>query len=228
MASKIARFLVVNLLRLVARIEVFGLEHVPASGAFVAASNHIGRLDAGFVYCLLDREDIIMMVAEKYRTNPVYRWLTKSLNAFFVDRFNADLKALRTCLRRLERGGVLVLAPEGTRSPTGALQEARAGVSYLAVKAGVPVVPVGLTGTEDAVVKARLKRLQRLHVTIRVGEPFILPPIGEGNRDDILQQHTDEIMCRIAAQLPASHRGAYAEHPRLLELLDGNREQGVI
>ncbi|MFO7662615.1 MAG: hypothetical protein R6X18_08465, partial [Chloroflexota bacterium] len=66
----------------------------------------------------------------------------------------------------------------------------------------------------------RLKRLKRLNITARVGEPYTLPPMPRGNgRDAWLEQQTDEIMCQIAALLPPSHRGVYSEHPRLVELL---------
>ncbi len=72
-------------------------------------------------------------------------------------------------------------------------------------------------------VKYRLKRLQRLDITARIGQPFHLPPMPRAGRDEWLQAQTDELMCRIAALLPPSHRGVYADHPRLIELL---REQG--
>jgi 1-acyl-sn-glycerol-3-phosphate acyltransferase len=112
------------------------------------------------------------------------------------------------------------MAPEGTRSPTGALIEARPGASYLAARSGAPIVPVAVTGTEDKNVVAHLKRLRRVKVITRIGEPFTLPPLGRGDREVELKKDTDEIMCRIAAMLPLEYRGVYADHPRTLELLN--------
>ena len=220
MTYKFARFLVHLLMRLVVTIEVHGMERLPVTGGYIAAANHLGRLDPGLVYILLDRQDIIVLVAEKYRRFAILRWLVKSLDGIWVDRFNADFAAMRNVLERLRKGGALIIAPEGTRSPTGELLEGRAGASYLAAKLGIPVLPVALTGTEDKQVMKNLRKLKRIPVTIRVGEPFTLPPVGKLERDFVLQQYTDEIMCRIAALLPPAHRGVYANHPRLKELLE--------
>ena len=162
MLYRFTRSLIRLIFNLIARVRIIGMENMPDAPSFVAVSNHIGRLDAGVVYYLFDRHDIIMLVAEMYREKFWGRWLVRAFDGIWVDRFNADLNAMREVLRRLKKGGVMVVAPEGTRSPTGALQFGRDGASYMAAKAGVPVVPVALTGTEDAVVKARLKRLKRL------------------------------------------------------------------
>lgn len=220
MTYKFARFIVHLIMRLVVIVEVHGMENLPAGGGFIVTANHLGRLDPGLVYILLDRQDIILMVAEKYRRFAIFRWLVKSLDMIWVDRFNADFAAMRNVLDRLKKGGVLVIAPEGTRSSIGALLEGRAGASYLAARAGVPVLPVAVTGTEDQLVMKNLRRLKRTPVKISVGEPFSLPPVGKQERDILLQQYTAEIMCHIAALLPPAYRGYYAEHPRLMELLE--------
>jgi 1-acyl-sn-glycerol-3-phosphate acyltransferase len=200
-----------------------GIENLPATGGYIAAANHLGRLDVALVYSLLNREDIILLVAEKYRESALWRWMVKELDAIWVDRFNADFHAMRAVLQRLHQGGVLVIAPEGTRSPTGGLIQGKPGASFLATKSGLPVVPVAVVGTEDARVKAGLRRLQLPSVTVRAGEPFYLPPAPAKDREAALQRNTDEIMCRIAALLPESHRGVYAAHPRLGELLSDPR-----
>jgi len=217
--ARLARFLVWSIFKLTSRIEVEGFDNLPAQGGYVIVSNHIGRLDAPLVFYLLERQDIIMLVAEKYRDSAFYSWVARQLDAIWVDRFNADFSALRAALKRLRQGGVLVIAPEGTRSPDGKLRHGQPGASYLAAKAGVPVVPVALTGTEDQVVKGRLRRLQRLSLLVRVGKPFSLPPLSANERDVQLAAHTTEMMCQIAALLPPEARGVYAQHPRLLEIL---------
>jgi 1-acyl-sn-glycerol-3-phosphate acyltransferase len=220
MGRKFTFFLINLIFRLVTRIQVLDIQNAPLDQSMVMASNHIGRLDAAIIYQFSQRQDIILIVAEKYRKVPLMPWFVKQINGIWVDRFNADFGAVRETLTRLKNGGVLVLAPEGTRSPTGNLQKARPGASYLAVKAEVPIVPVALVGSEDSNVVAHMRRLKRTVITIRVGKAFQLPPLPKQNRDAVLEAYTDEIMCRIAALLPPEKRGAYADHPRLKELLE--------
>jgi 1-acyl-sn-glycerol-3-phosphate acyltransferase len=120
----------------------------------------------------------------------------------------------------MESNNILVIAPEGTRSRTGALIEAKPGVSYLATKLNRPIVPVAITGTEDNNLFGNLKRLRRSRITLTAGEAFSLPSLPRENRDEVLKRYTDEIMCHIAALLPETYRGVYADHPRLKELLE--------
>jgi 1-acyl-sn-glycerol-3-phosphate acyltransferase len=220
MMYSLAMFLLRAILRIIAHVTVYGMERLPSyPTSYVAVSNHIGRLDPAFVYYLLDRRDIIMLVAEKYKEYTWSRLLAQAVNGIFVDRYNADLGAMREVLRRIEKGGVAVLAPEGTRSPTGAMIQGWDGASFIASRAGLPIVPVGVTGTQDKEVLDRLKHFKRLEVTVRAGPSFSLPTLEKQNRDQQLAAYTEEIMCRIAALLPESYRGIYADHPRLQELL---------
>lgn len=217
---RIFRFFIRLLLHLLGRVELVGFDKVPATGGYIIAANHIGRLDAAIAYYILDRPDVIMVVAEKYQKYGFYRWLVKVVNGMFIDRHNADIRAIRETLRRIQQGGVFAITPEGTRSRTGNLIEAKPGAVYLAWKAGVPVLPVALTGTEDAVIVDRLKHFKRQRIKAVAGEFFTLPTDVKGkDRDALMQQYTDEVMCRIAALLPPERRGFYAEHPRLKELL---------
>jgi len=220
---KIARLLFKLFVGLTAHLEIHGLEHLYELKSGILAGNHIGRLDAALIFQFSNRDDIIMMVAEKYQENVLVRWFVRQLNAIFVDRYNADFTVLRKVLKRLEQGGVLVLSPEGTRSPNARLQAAWPGASYLAMKAGVPIVPVGLAGSEDSKFFRNLRRLRRTDVVIRVGKPFTLTPISGENRDAALKNYNDEIMCRIAALLPSEYRGVYRDHPRLHELLNSDQ-----
>ncbi len=120
----------------------------------------------------------------------------------------------------MEQGGILAIAPEGTRSKTEALQEGKMGVAFLAAKSGYPILPVALTGTEDRRVLENLKHFHRLKITVRAGElmEVHIPP-GKG-REPAMRAATDEIMCRIGAMLPEHYRGVYADHSRFKELLD--------
>ena len=202
----------------IARFEIRGKENVPESGAFVIAVNHIGIIDIAMFHYIFDRYDMFIPVGENLEKTGWIRWLARNLNFLFVDRFNPDLKALRKMIALMDSGNSLVIAPEGTRSKTGALIEGKPGVAYLAARSGFPVVPVAITGTEDKVILGNIKRLHKSPVTLTAGKPFTLPPIPRENRDEALQTYTDEIMCQIAALLPERYRGVYAEHPRLKEL----------
>jgi 1-acyl-sn-glycerol-3-phosphate acyltransferase len=219
-AYKLIRLIVRLFFHIIARIELVGWENMPSSKGFVIASNHIGRLDAFLVYYALDRPDIIMLVAEKYKDYALARWMANQVDGIFIDRFNPDVRALREAMKRMQNGGVLAIAPEGTRSKSGALIQARPGGIYLAWKAGVPILPVAVTGTQDALVVDRLKHFKRLDIRATVGTAFTLPQEARGkDREALLQEYTDEVMCRIAALLPEEMRGEYAGHSRIKELL---------
>ena len=205
-------------MKLIADIEVNGIEKLPEGNVIVAA-NHLGRLDTAALLCILDREDIIMPVAEKYRDHPLYGAIGRAANAVWLNRFEADYSAFRQILERMKQGGLLVIAPEGTRSKTEALQEAKMGVAFLASKSGYPILPVAVTGTEDRGILENLKRFRRSKITATAAElMYVNIPKGKG-REEAMRQVTDEIMCQIAALLPESYRGVYADHPRLKELL---------
>ena len=206
------------ILRMIAKVELIDFDRIPDSGAALIISNHLGRLDAMLGMILTDRDDVIMLVADKYRAYAFWRWVVEKMDAIWLNRDAADFHALRLVLNGLQAGGIATIAPEGTRSKSESLLPGKAGAAFIAAKTGVPVYPFGVTGTEDRVVRKRLKRLRRLHIVIRVGEPFAIPPIDRKDRDAFLQQATDEMMCRIGALLPEQYRGVYADHPRLKEL----------
>jgi 1-acyl-sn-glycerol-3-phosphate acyltransferase len=214
------RLLVHIVIRLVARIKVEGWDRVPKSGSFIVVSNHIGRLDALLAYYFLDRKDIIMIVAEKYRKSAFWRFFVKQVDGIFIDRYQADFSAIREVLKRLQKGGVLGMTPEGTRSKDGKLHEGRPGTAYLGAKTGVLMLPVGNDGSDDNELVRRLKRMRRLDIVLRVGEPFRLPPLVGRQREAQLDEYTEDIMCRIAALLPEWRRGYYADHPGVQKYLN--------
>ena len=224
---RILRFLIRILLNLIARFEIRGKENVPLTGGMVIASNHIGILDIIMVYFGIDRTDLFIPVAEKWEKIGWIKWLGGHLNFLFVDRYNPDLKALRKMITLMQEGKCLVIAPEGTRSRVGSLIEGKPGVAYLAARSGFPVIPVAITGTEDEVVLANVKRFRKSNITLTGGKQFIISPLPNKDRDAALQKSTDEIMCQIAAILPDKQRGVYAEHPRLKELVEEQRFRGT-
>ena len=218
MKYKTLRSIVRFLMKIIADIEVNGLEKLPEGNVIVAA-NHLGRLDTAALLCILDREDIIMPVAERYRNHPLYGAIGRAANAIWLNRFDADYSAFRQILDRMKQGGLLVIAPEGTRSKTEALQQGKMGVAFLASKSGYPVLPVAVTGTEDRGIVENIKHFRRSKITATAANlMYIDIPRGPG-REEAMRQATDEIMCQIGALLPEKYRGVYADHPRLKELL---------
>ena len=214
------RWLIRHGIDIIAKVEIFGYENLPETGAYVIATNHLGMLDATMLFYAMDRWDVFIPVAEKWEESAFLRWLGKYLNFIFIDRYNPDLKAMRKMIGLMEQGDILVIAPEGTRSRVGSMIEGKPGVSYLAAKLKRPIVPVGLAGTEDEGVLDNLRHLRRSHIVVRAGTAFSLPPLPVKDRDAALRDDTDEIMCQIAALIPPKYRGVYADHPKLKRLLE--------
>jgi 1-acyl-sn-glycerol-3-phosphate acyltransferase len=217
MQRKTLQAIIYKLFTTLSTVRAIGLENVPRQGGAILATNHMSRIDAGLVFALLERQDISGLVADKYKKNPVFRLLIDVVNGIYINRESSDFQALRAARNYLSEGHILGIAPEGTRARTGVLIPAKTGVAYLADKANVPVIPLAIYGTENAM--AKVFRLQRPKITIHFSQPILFPPIARSNRDSAMQRNTDEIMCQIAAMLPAKYHGAYANHPRLQEIL---------
>ena len=213
--SAIVRFI----LDIIADVEVMGMEKLP-KGNVLIATNHLGRLDTAVLLYALDRDDIIVAIASKYKYHPLFGVIGRAANATWLNPYEVDFSALREILARMQKGGLMVITPEGTRSKTASMQQGKMGVAFLASKSGYPVLPVALTGTEDAVVVSNLKRFRRSTLKAVAGELFNVEIPKGKEREQAMRQATDEIMCRIAAELPEKYRGFYAEHPRLKELLN--------
>jgi len=220
MRSRIFRFFFRIVTWFIADVQFSGVDNVPEVPSLVLASNHIGRFDTALVFLALDRTDFILPVAEKYQKNPLTRFIGYMMGVIWLDRFTTDFKAIREMMARIKKGGILVIAPEGTRSKTGALQEGKPGVAFLAAKANLPIVPVALSGTGESEITDNLKHFRRSHFRGVAGKVFLLPSLPAGNRDETLQTYTDEIMCHIALLLPEERRGVYTDHPRLKSLLE--------
>lgn len=212
------RWIIRIVINLIAHVDIQGIKNIPKDSGFVIATNHLGRLDVALLFYAMEG-DFILPVAEKYEHHWLFGPIGNAMGGIWLDRFNADVRSVREILTRMKAGGILVIAPEGTRSKSESMNEGKPGVAYLAMKAGVPIVPIALTGTEDRLVVDQLKHFKKSKIRISIGEPFTLTPIQGKERDRFLKQYTDEIMCRIGVLLPEKYRGVYAEHPRLKELL---------
>lgn len=199
------------------RPRVTGLEHVPATGGVLLASNHLSFVDSVVIPVVVPRKVVFLAKSDYFTGTGVGGALSRAwfegLGMLPVDRDDprAALASLDTALEVLGRGEAFGLYPEGTRSRDGRLYRGRTGVAHLALTAGVPVVPVGLVGTERLQpVGARLPRL--VTVDVRFGAPIPVAgrfegvPLGRARRE-----LTDEVMDAIAALTGQERAPGYNE-----------------
>lgn len=219
MKRETLRKLVHIALRTLAKVEFKGAENIPPSGGVIFATNHMSRIDIPLLFDNPVRPDITALVTDKYQSYAFFRWFTKTAGGIWIDRTKADFTAFRQAAEVLQAGRALGIAPEGTRSENRALIEGKSGTALLALRTGMPVIPVAIEGSEMAV--DRWKRLRRAHMITHFGKPLLLKPLERDEREAGLQRYTDEIMCQIAALLPPQYYGFYAAHPRLQEILKG-------
>lgn len=176
----LARFLVATFVLLWNRVSVTGREHVPTEGAFILAPTHRSNMDTPYVSVTTRRRLRYMGKDSLWQSSRAAGWLLSALGAFPVSRGTADREALQRCLEVLEGGEALVLFPEGERKSGPVIQPLFEGAAYLAVKTGVPVVPVGIGGSERAMAKG-MKWIRPSKVAVVVGTPMRLPK-AEGRR----------------------------------------------
>jgi 1-acyl-sn-glycerol-3-phosphate acyltransferase len=209
-------------LRGLSRIRVEGaLDKIPRQGSLIIAANHLSNADGvlvgGWLTPALDRR--IHWLGKREMVDwPILGRLARAGSVHPVDRGTADIEAFRLAQRILDEGHVLVIFPEGTRSPTGALQEAKDGLSILALRTGATILPVGVAGTDRFWPRGRFPRPGG-RLTLRVGEAFRLADIlpADVDRRTAKALATTAIMARIAALLPPRHRGFYADAATQLE-----------
>ncbi|MBW6465915.1 MAG: 1-acyl-sn-glycerol-3-phosphate acyltransferase [Brevefilum sp.] len=207
------------LIKKLTKFQVLNAELIPPEGGLLMTTNHISRLDVPMLMAMSDRTDLVAIVANKYEKKPFFKWVLEKIGTIiWMDREKIDFSALREVLSVLRRGEVIGIAPEGTRSHGAVgLLEGKQGAAVMAAQASVPILPVGIIGTDK--IYEHWMKLRRPPVTIRAGKPYYLPEMDPNDRQAWLSDNTDEIMCRIAALLPPEYRGFYADHPRLKELL---------
>ncbi len=179
-AYGIVRFLIWLVAKVLWRISFEGLENVPRTGPFVLAPVHRSFVDFGLVSAVTRRRMGYMGKESLWKSKAFGAFITM-LGAYPVNRGAPDREALRRTLDILEKGEPLVLFPEGTRRTGPVIEHLHEGAAFVASRAGVPLVPVGIGGSEQGLPKGkRLPRPVKIHVI--VGEPILPPPIAEGAR----------------------------------------------
>ena len=206
----VSNFLQRITLRVFADWKVTGTENVPPMGPLVIVANHLSNLDPSMLGAGIPRRLRYLAKDNIFRAvGPPGRWFLRNYGAFPLDRVGVDVRAFRWSLRQLQQDSTLVIFPEGTRSRTASMNEAKPGVVSLILKSGAPVLPVGITGTEN------MQALTRLFnptgkIRINIGQPFSLPSIeGRPNRE-LLKSLTTDIMWRICDLLPEGYHGHYS------------------
>jgi len=204
------------LARSITRVRIEGdFDAIPRDGPVILAANHISNADPVLVGAWLTPRlgrRIHWLGKKEMFDWPVVGWVARNGGIVPVDRDGADVEAFRTASRVLEAGEVLMVFPEGTRSPTAELQPPKDGLAMLALRTGATIVPIGISNTDRLWPKGRPIPRPGGHVSMRVGAPFriadLLPP--ELDRKAAKRLATTLIMRRIAALLDPRHRGPYA------------------
>ena len=201
------------------RARVSGLENFPPHGPALIVFNHLGDADAVLMMAKLPYRSPAEGIGkielnDHWLVGPIFR----AYGIIWVHRGMPDRKALRAALEALAEGRMVTLAPEGRQSVIGGLEDGNPGAAFLALKSGAPVVPVGLTGTENSNVFGHLKRWKRAPVSLTVGKPFYLKVQAEGGEagtksQRAMREATRQIMEAIARLLPESYRGNYKSNP---------------
>jgi 1-acyl-sn-glycerol-3-phosphate acyltransferase len=170
------RTVLVGLSYLCFGVEIRGREHLPASGVYIVAPSHRSVLDIPLAAAVTRRRLRFMAKQEIFR-GPVWTWIFGALGAVPVDRAGNDRAALKAVEGALHEGEPIVIFPEGTRRSGPVLGPLASGTAYVALKAGVPVVPVGIGGSETVVVRSRgVPWFSR--VTVVIGPPITVERVG--------------------------------------------------
>ncbi len=206
----IARLVVRLLFPLLGRLRVEGLEHIPATGPVILTPNHLNLMDIPAMSVRVPRVVHHMAKVELFQV-PLLGGIMRYFGAFPIRRGEGDRDALRLAHDVLMAGQVLVVFPEGHRSDTGGLGPGLPGAAMIALRAGAPIVPVAVWGTERILKHGRVGPFAPV-VHVRYGEPFYLTEEGASRRE-VLQAGINVIMYRIAAMLPPEYRGLYATPP---------------
>ena len=209
--------------RLLLHLRIDGLENVPAEGPVILMINHVHFLDPFVVVAATPRMVTAMSKIENFSL-PLMGIIFKLYGAIPVRRGKVDRRALRQALNVLNGEAMLLLAPEGTRSPDRALQVAHNGLAFIAHHANAAIVPTAITGTPKF--GHHLKRLRRTPVHIKLGKPFHLCSDSRRLTRESLVAMTTEAMYQLAALLPPDYRGVYTDLEQAtqnhIQFLDGD------
>ncbi len=202
-----------------ANVVVSGKENIPTEGPFLVTTNHMSVADTPLLFVSFPTQEWRFFAGEKWQDHWIWGPMMGWLGAIYINRNEVDRRAIQKALTAVERGAVFGLAPEGKRSKSGEMQEAKTGAAYLASRGNVPIVPVAIVNSD--ILFDNVRRLKRTKVEVHIGEPYYLPDLGRRARSADLDAYTRLIMVKIAALLPERYHGVYRDSPALKALLAG-------
>ncbi len=171
---------------LVYRLRAIGAENVPRTGPVILAPNHFSQWDHFFAGVFIRRK-VRFMAKSQLFSNPLIEFIFRHGGAFPIRRGHHDEEAFKTAFTILERGGCMLMYPEGGRSRTGGIAEPRPGVGRIALQSGVPVIPVAIHGS---LAVRGWRKLRFPKVTVQYGEPLTFDVASEPTRDQQLDVAT--------------------------------------
>lgn len=198
-----------SLLAVLCKVDYSALQKVPQNGPLILVGNHINFLDAPVSLTFLYPRPVISLVKEETFDKPILKYLFNTWGSISIKRGTADFKAFDNALVSLESGKILAVSPEGTRTNDGKLIRGQTGIVLLALKSGVPILPVVFYGNEKF--KINIKRIKRTYIKYEVGEPFKVINNHTYPSKEERQAITDEIMYQLATLLPEGYRGHYSD-----------------
>lgn len=196
-------------LRLAYRLEVTGMENIPAEGSSLLMMNHLTLLDPVLCMAVVNKRFVVPMTKQENLENPFVAPFVRWWGSFSINRGEIDRKALMNSIELLKSGQLILIAPEGTRHPEG-LSQPKDGFAYIATKADAVIIPTTVNGVLNWMDAFRLKR-PRLRVNF--GKPFKFKTGANGrvSRDDLTPM-MDEAMYQLAmAVTDESKRGFYSD-----------------
>ena len=199
MAYWVVKAVLTPILRFLFKVRVEGIEHVPASGSAILASNHVSFSDSIFLPMVLRRRVTFVAKAE-YFEDPKTAWFFSAVGQIPIKREggSASERALASAREVLHGGGLFGIYPEGTRSPDGRLYRGKTGVARLALQTGAPVLAVAMIGTKEAQPIGQVVPRFFMPITIRIGPPMDFSRFADRQDDPlVLRQITDEIMFEL-------------------------------
>ena len=196
---------------LTGRLTITGQEAMPPYGPLLVASNHLSLNDAGTLVVALPRP-IVFLAKKELWNKPIGRFYCNAVGAVPLDRQRGGGEALRYALQALQQDQAILMFPEGGISPTGQLRRARTGLAWLALKTQAPILPVGISGSEQF--PAWRMPVPLASWQVNIGTPFTPPQIEGPITKPLLESVSDMIMQRIAALVPEAYRGVYADSLR--------------
>jgi 1-acyl-sn-glycerol-3-phosphate acyltransferase len=193
------------------RWRVEGLENLPPrhAGGMIVAMNHVHWMDIPTIGALLPFSYRLSWLGKtEIFEHPIAGWWFRAMKVIPIKRGARDLAAMAASEEALRNGAVLLIFPEGHRSRDGQLQKGHGGTVRLAMRSGVPIVPLAITGTEQGFGGT----LRGNQVCMRIGKPYMVEPTRNNKIPvDVMEHMTTDLMLRIATLLPEEQRGYYRD-----------------